>query len=63
MRSTMDPDARYELAHQIQRAIHDEAIHLFLYNQESTYGVSKKVQGFIARPDEMMDLWRVSLSE
>lgn len=63
MRETMDPDARYKLAHQIQRAIHDEAVHLFLYNQEATYGLSKKVQGFVGRPDEMMDLWTVSLSD
>lgn len=63
MRSIMDEKARYEVAHQIQGMIHDEAVHLFLYNQENTFGMSKKIQGFQARADDHMDLWNVSLSE
>ena len=63
MRSIMDQNARYEVAHKIQRIIHDECPMIFLYNLENVYGVSKKVSGFKARPDDHMDLWNVSLGE
>ena len=58
---TMDPDKRKAMASRIQKVIHEEAIHLFLYNQVDHYGVSKKVRGFKAKSDDVMDLYAVSL--
>ena len=59
----MDSTKRYESAHKIQKIVYDEAIHLALYNGMETYGVSKKVKGFVARADELMDLWNLSVSD
>ena len=63
MRSIMDQKKRYEVAHKIQWMIHDEAPMIFLYNLENVYGVSKKVDGFKARADDHMDLWKVTLKK
>lgn len=59
----MDPKQRYESAYRIQKLVYDEAIYLALYNAMETYGVSKKVKGFVGRADEFMDLWNVSLGD
>jgi peptide/nickel transport system substrate-binding protein len=61
--STMDPDKRKLLASQLQKRMFEEATHIFLYNQIDHYGVSKKVKGFKARPDDYMDLTEVRLEE
>jgi ABC-type transport system substrate-binding protein len=57
----MDSAKRFESALKIQNIVHEDAIYLFLYNGMDSYGVAKKVRGFEARSDEMMDLWNVSL--
>ena len=57
----MDSAKRFESALKIQNIVHEDAIYLFLYNGMDSYGISKKVKGFEARSDEMMDLWNVSL--
>jgi len=59
----MDPAKRFESALKIQNIVHEDALYLFLYNGMDSYGVSKKVKGFEARSDEMMDLWNVSMVE
>jgi peptide/nickel transport system substrate-binding protein len=57
----MDLEKRKTLASKLQKMSHEEAVHLFLYNQMDSYGVSKKVKGFKARADDVMDLYDVSL--
>ena len=62
-KATMDSTKRYNSAYKIQKIVHDEAIFLPLYNEMGIYGVSKKVKGFEAPVDEMMQLWNVSVTE
>lgn len=62
-RAIMDREERHALSRKIQNMIHDEAIHLFLYNQVNSTGVSKKVKGFKPRPDGYIDLWNVSITQ
>jgi peptide/nickel transport system substrate-binding protein len=59
----MNVDKRKLVASQLQRRMHEEATHIFLYNQIDNYGVSKKVKGFKARQDDYMDLSNVQLEE
>lgn len=63
MRSLLKTEERCAVAHEIQQIINEEAVHLFLYNQVNSYGVSKKVNDFHARADDHMDLWQVNLME
>jgi peptide/nickel transport system substrate-binding protein len=59
----MDLDKRKIVASELQKRMHEEATHIFLYNQIDNYGVSKKVKGFEARQDDHMDLFGVSLEK
>ena len=61
MNTQMNVDIRYKQARELQQLMHDNAVNLELYNQENTYGLSSKVKGFSARPDDHMYLWEVSL--
>jgi peptide/nickel transport system substrate-binding protein len=58
---TMDTKKRYEMASKIQKIVHEDAPYLFLFDSTVSFAVSNKVQGFVARADEYMDLWEVSL--
>lgn len=60
--TAMDPEKRKAVSSKIQKMVHDEAVLIFLYNQVDNYGVSKKVKGFKARPDDYMDLYNVSVT-
>ena len=51
---TFDPKRRKELGAQALKALHDEAVWLFLWQLEELFGVSKKVKGFKMRPDNFL---------
>jgi peptide/nickel transport system substrate-binding protein len=59
----MDHEKRKVVTSQLQKKMHEEAVLIFLYNQIDNYGVSKKVKGFKARPDDHMDLFGVSVEK
>lgn len=48
---TLDRAQREAIYKQVNQQIHDDAPWLFLYAQQDAYGVSRKVTGFVARPD------------
>ena len=62
-KATMDTRKRSDAAYEIGNIVHDDAIYLFLYNVKGIYAVSRKVVGFRAPSDEMMDLWTVSVTQ
>jgi peptide/nickel transport system substrate-binding protein len=62
-RTLMDPNKRFESASRIQKFVHEEALYLFLYNEVRNYGISKRVKGFEAPGDELMTLWRLSVTD
>jgi peptide/nickel transport system substrate-binding protein len=51
---TFDPKRRKELGALALKALHDEAVWLFLWQLEELFGVSKKVKGFKMRPDNFL---------
>ena len=61
LNDSMNPLERQEAAYAIQNLIHEEAAQLWLYTQMNTYGLSAKVQGFTPRPDDYLELYKVSL--
>jgi peptide/nickel transport system substrate-binding protein len=55
-RSSIDQAKRKRIYAEIQRIIREEAPSIFLYTQNDTLGVSKKV-AYDARPDEWLWLY------
>lgn len=60
---TVDPDARLALYHQAIEILHDDPIGIYLHQQEDLYAHSSRVEGFVPRPDEMIELGPISISE
>lgn len=60
-RPMTDPVEREKILKQIAKYIADQAWELDLYNPKATYGLSKKVQGFVPPPDGRMLLNEVSV--
>ncbi len=54
LKSAFDPKRRKELGAQALKALHDEAVWVFLWQLEELFGVSKKVKGFKMRPDNFL---------
>jgi peptide/nickel transport system substrate-binding protein len=53
-RSEMNPTEREKLLHQAMEIMHDEVPAAFLFQIPAIYGVSKDVEGFQPRPDELI---------
>lgn len=60
-RQSTDPAQQKPIYAQIQKTIWDEQPYVFLWYPMQAYGVSKKVQGFLLRPDETMSFERVTV--
>lgn len=60
---TIDPDERLALYHEAIQIIHDNPAALYLHQQEDLYAHNARVQGFTPRPDEIIDLSSISVSE
>ncbi|MDR5758791.1 ABC transporter substrate-binding protein [Caballeronia sp. LZ035] len=60
-RQSTDPAQQKDLYGQIQKIIWDERPYVFLWYPMQAYGISKKVQGFVMRPDETMSFERAAL--
>lgn len=58
-RGTLDQKERWKIGQNIQKIMHKEAVHLFLYNQISAYGVSTRVQGFEPRKNSFIEAWNL----
>ena len=43
--------------------MNDQAMALFMYQPSTFYGIKKKVQGFVARPDDIQSLYSVSVQQ
>lgn len=50
----MDPARRNQLLGQLARMMHEEAIGIFLYHPQQTFGVRAEVTGFEPRPDRLI---------
>jgi peptide/nickel transport system substrate-binding protein len=55
---TMDPRARQQALHKLQRIVRDEAPYIFLYQLPDIYGVSSTVTGF--DPPPIVDLFNLT---
>lgn len=62
LQSALDQDRRLAIGYRMQEIIHEEAPWIFLHISPDTYGVSEKVD-WVPRPDEIIHLWNVTLSE
>jgi len=62
-RYQLDPKKRKDLYGKIQKKIYEEAAMVFLYQPLDHWGVSKKVKGFIAGPDDIFYLHKVSVEK
>jgi len=62
LQSSLDAERRLEIGYRMQEIIHDEAPWIFLHIQPDTYGISERVD-WQPRPDEVIHLWDVSLTE
>jgi len=59
-RTAMDDKARLALYKQIQKTLFEEAPLVYLYQQVDHYGVSRKVNGFRARGDESLIVYKAA---
>ena len=59
-RYQLDSKKRKDLYSKIQKKIYEEAAMVFLYQPLDHWGVSKKVKGFVAGPDDIFYLHQVS---
>jgi len=55
LKSTLDPDTRVEMIHELDQIAHDGAPWVFIWHQVDFYGVSDRVE-FTPRADEMIAL-------
>ncbi|MBT6598361.1 MAG: hypothetical protein HOB33_04850 [Bacteroidetes Order II. Incertae sedis bacterium] len=62
LQTSLDNDRRTTIGHRMQEIVHEEAPWIFLHIQPDTYGVSDRVD-WKPRPDEVLHLWNVTLSE
>ena len=62
-RQVTDQDERLATYHELLTIMVEEAPWLFLYTQHDLYGATADLQSWEARPDEMIYLYPVSLSE
>ena len=49
-----DGKKRRDLAAKVQKALHDEAAWVYLWQLDELFGLSRKVKGFHMRPDHLM---------
>ena len=59
-RGTLDQQKRLDVARQVNKILHDDAIDVAMYQQTYIWGVSKRVQNFSIPPDERLwwlDVW------
>lgn len=61
LRTTVDPAKRRELIRQAIAIMRDDPPAIFLHQLSNIYGVSIRVQGFQAFPNELIDLFPISL--
>lgn len=61
--STMDPNTRLQLYHEIQGLIFQEAPMIFGYAQDEYYGVARRVKHFSPSATGMLDLHNVCIDE
>ncbi len=50
-RRSADPAERERILKEVARMAHDEAYHMPLYNEDTVYAVSNRVENFVAAPD------------
>jgi peptide/nickel transport system substrate-binding protein len=62
-RATLVPELRLKLYHEIGARIAEAAPVIFLYDQVDSYGVSKRLQGFRPRRDELIYLYEASVAD
>ena len=62
LQTSLDADRRMAIGHRMQEIVREEAPWIFLHIQPDTYGVSDRVD-WTPRPDEVLHLWNVTLSE
>ena len=58
---TIDTDKRKQIYLQAMQYMNDHAMALFMYQPSTFYAIKKKVQGFVARPDDIPTLYPVSV--
>jgi peptide/nickel transport system substrate-binding protein len=61
-RATYDQSQREQILQQVAQIEHDDLIDLPLYQSKNLWGVSDRVQGFVAPADDRNDLTNVSVS-
>lgn len=59
----MDPEERKSKYVEVQRILHRDAPTCFHFALQELYGTADRVQGFVARPDGMLPMHDVALSE
>lgn len=60
-RQTYDTQVREKALREVAAYVHDQAFDVPLYNIPTLYGVSKKVKGFVAAPDDRARYMNVSV--
>lgn len=58
-----DPEARLRAYHQAQELVHREAPMVFLWVAQESYGVSRRVVGWVPSPDSRINLHRADLTD
>lgn len=61
--STLDEQERFQLYAEFEVLLKEEAPWIFLWNFDDLYGVNSKVQGFVPRADETMNLSGASIAD
>ncbi|GEM_PF-183078 len=59
-RGTLDQAKRLDVAKQVNKILHDDAIDVAMYQQTYLWGISNRVQNFLIPPDERLwwpDVW------
>lgn len=60
--TTIDPDQRLALYHQAVAVINEDPVALYLHQQEDLYAYGARISAFTPRPDEMIDLYSISVA-
>ncbi len=59
---TVDAEQRRALYHRALQLMHDDPAALFLHQQQDLYAYNTRVENFVPRPDEMIDLSTISVA-
>ncbi len=61
--TTMDADRRLEIYGQLQQNFTEDPPMIILFQLESIYGVTSRVQGFVARADDLIEFRTITLTQ